>query len=277
LNFFVLSVVGSSIAEPFAVTREIHHNHGAGSACRRPAESLTFDASRATAARPTRIPEVTAMLDVNTARRQMIEQQVRAWEVLDLRVLEAMQRVPREEFAPAALRDLAFADTGIPLGHGQHMLAPKLEGRLLQALELSPDDTVLEIGTGSGYFAACLGALARSVTSIEIHADLAATARASLDRNNVHNVTVETADAFGRADPARYDAVVLTGSLPVYDARFEQWLAAGGRLLVVVGQGPVMEARRITLTHPGELLRESLFETVMDPLIHATEPPKFVF
>jgi protein-L-isoaspartate(D-aspartate) O-methyltransferase len=224
-----------------------------------------------------RFPEVTAMLDVNAARRQMIEQQVRAWDVLDLRVLEAMQRVPREDFAPPAFHDLAFADMSVPLGHGQRMLAPKVEGRILQALELKPDDTVLEIGTGSGYFAACLGALARSVKSIEIHADLAAAARASLDRNDVHNVTIETADAFGYGDPARYDAVVLTGSLPVYDARFEQWLAVGGRLFVVVGQGPVMEARRMTLEGPGELLRESLFETSMDPLLHAAEPPKFVF
>jgi protein-L-isoaspartate(D-aspartate) O-methyltransferase len=136
---------------------------------------------------------------------------------------------------------------------------------------------VLEIGTGSGYFAACLGALTRAVKSIEIHPDLAATARASLDRANVHNVTVEAADAYGYADPARYDAVVLTGSLPVYDARFEQWLAVGGRLFVVVGQGPVMEARRVTCTGPGEWLRESLFETAMDPLVHAAEPPKFVF
>jgi len=217
------------------------------------------------------------MLDVHTARRQMIEQQVRAWEVLDLKVLETMERVPREEFTPPAYRELAFADMDVPLGHGQHMLAPKLEGRLLQALELRPDDAVLEVGTGSGYFAACLGALARSVKSLEIHADLAAAARANLQRNDVHNVTVETADAFGHAETARYDAVVLTGSLPIYDARFEQWLAVGGRLLVVVGQGPVMEARRITMTGPGELLLESLFETVMDPLVHAAEPPKFVF
>jgi protein-L-isoaspartate(D-aspartate) O-methyltransferase len=217
------------------------------------------------------------MLDVNTARRQMIEQQVRAWEVLDLKVLEAMERVRREEFTPAAYRDLAFADMNVPLGHGQHMLAPKVEGRILQALELRPDDAVLEIGTGSGYFAACLGALARSVKSIEIHPDLAASARANLARNNVHNVSVETADAFAYSDAARYDAVVLTGSLPVYDARFEQWLAVGGRLFVVVGQEPVMEARRMTLTGPGELLREGLFETVMDPLAHAAEPPKFVF
>ena len=217
------------------------------------------------------------MLDIDTARRQMIEQQVRAWEVLDLRVLEAMQRVPREEFTPPAYRDLAFADMGVPLDHGQHMLAPKLEGRILQALELKPDDTVLEVGTGSGYFAACLGALARAVKSIEIHPGLAAFARANLARNDVQNVTVEVADAFGYTDPARYDAVVLTGSLPVYDARFEQWLAAGGRLFAVVGQGPVMEARRLTLTGPGELLIESLFETVVDPLVHASEPPKFVF
>jgi len=217
------------------------------------------------------------MLDVNTARRQMIEQQVRAWEVLDLKVLAAMERVPREEFTPPAYRDLAFADMSVPLGHGQSMLAPKLEGRILQALELQPDDAVLEIGTGSGYFAACLGALTRSVKSIEIHPDLAASARANLDRANVHNVTLEAADAFGYADPARYEAVVLTGSLPMYDARFEQWLAVGGRLFVVVGQGPVMEALRITCTGPGEWLRESLFETAMDPLVHAAQPPKFVF
>ena len=217
------------------------------------------------------------MLDVDTARRQMIEQQVRAWEVLDLRVLDALQQVPREEFVPEAYRELAFADTCVPLAHGQTMLAPKVEGRILQALELRPDDAVLEIGTGSGYFAACLGALARSVKSIEIHPDLAASARANLARNNVHNVSVETADAFAYADDTRYDAVVLTGSLPVYDARFEQWLAVGGRLFVVVGQGPVMEARRMTLNSPGELLREGLFETVVAPLVHAAEPPKFVF
>ncbi len=217
------------------------------------------------------------MLDVNTARRQMIEQQVRAWEVLDLKVLEAMERVPREEFTPPAYRDLAFADMNVPLGHGQCMLAPKLEGRMLQALELRPDDSVLEVGTGSGYFAACLGRLARAVKSIEIYPDLAADARASLERNGAHNVSVEVADAFATEEAGRYDAVVLTGSLPVYDPRFEQWLAAGGRLFVVVGQGPVMEARRVTCTAPGEWLRESLFETVMDPLVHAAEPPKFVF
>ena len=217
------------------------------------------------------------MLDVNTARRQMIEQQVRAWDVLDLKVLAAMERVPREEFTPPAYRELAFADMNVPLGHGQSMLAPKLEGRILQALELQPDDAVLEIGTGSDYFAACLGALARTVRSVEIFADLATAARANLLRTDVHNVAVEAADAFALADDTRYDAVVLTGSLPVYDPRFEPRLAVGGRLFAVVGQGPIMEARRVTCTAPGQWLRESLFETVMDPLIHAAEPPKFVF
>jgi protein-L-isoaspartate(D-aspartate) O-methyltransferase len=217
------------------------------------------------------------MLDVNAARRQMIDQQVRAWQVLDLKVLDAMERVPREEFAPPAYRELAFADLNVPLGHGQSMLPPKLEGRMLQALELQPDDAVLEVGTGSGYFAACLGALTRSVRSIEIHPDLAAAARTHLARVGAHNVTVEVADAFALGDPGRYDAVVLTGSLPLYDARFEQWLAAGGRLFVVVGQGAVMEAQRISRSAPGDLRRESLFETVMDPLVHAAEPPRFVF
>jgi len=217
------------------------------------------------------------MIDVNSARRQMIEQQVRAWDVLNLAVLQAMERVPREEFAPPQYRDLAFADMNVPLGHGQHMLAPKLEGRILQALEIQPGDRVLEIGTGSGYFAACLAALAATVHSVEIHADLADAARASLLRTRALNVTVETADAFTRTDAAAYDVIALTGALPVYDSRFERMLAEGGRLFVVVGERPVMEARRITRTGPDDWLREGLFETAIEPLIHAAEPPRFVF
>ncbi len=217
------------------------------------------------------------MIDVNSARRQMIEQQVRAWDVLDLAVLQAMERVPREEFAPPHYRDLAFADMNLPLGHGQHMLSPKLEGRILQALEIQPGDRVLEIGTGSGYFAACLGALAQSVHSVEIYADLADAARANLLRARALNVAVETADAFTRADAALYDVIALTGALPVYDPRFEHMLAEGGRLFAVVGEQPVMEARRVTRTGPDDWLREGLFETVIEPLIHAVEPPRFVF
>jgi protein-L-isoaspartate(D-aspartate) O-methyltransferase len=217
------------------------------------------------------------MLDSDFARRQMIEQQVRAWAVLDAAVLATMERTPREAFVPPAFRELAFADIAVPLGHGQHMLTPTLEGRILQALELRPDDTVLEVGTGSGYFAACLGALTRSVTSLEIFADLADAARGSLARTGASNVTVENADAFAREYTARYDVIVLTGSLPVYDPRFEPLLAEGGRLFAVVGKGHLMDARRITFGGAGQWLRESLFETVVDPLLHATEPPRFVF
>jgi protein-L-isoaspartate(D-aspartate) O-methyltransferase len=217
------------------------------------------------------------MLDLAAARRQMIEQQVRAWEVLDLGVLAVMERVPREEFAPEAYRELAFADLNVPLGHGQSMLAPKLEGRILQALEIKPDDRVLEIGTGSGFFAACLGGLARSVRSIEIYADFVDGARASLARTGVHNVTVEQMDAMTLDAEGGYDVIALTGSLPIYDGRFERALAMGGRLFVVTGLGPVMEAQRVTRTGPAEFLRESLFETVMDPLVHAPAPSKFVF
>jgi protein-L-isoaspartate(D-aspartate) O-methyltransferase len=217
------------------------------------------------------------MLDLAAARRQMIEQQVRAWEVLDLGVLEVMARVPREEFAPAACRELAFADLNVPLGHGQSMLTPKLEGRILQALEIRSEDRALEVGTGSGYFAACLGGLARTVRSMEIFPDLVESARANLLRTGVHNVTVEALDAMTLDVEGAYDAIALTGSLPVYDRRFERALAVGGRLFVVTGLGPVMEAQLVTRTGPAEFLRETLFETVMDALIHAPEPPKFVF
>ena len=217
------------------------------------------------------------MLDLAAARRQMIEQQVRAWDVLDLDVLAVMARVPREEFAPAACRELAFADLNVPLGHGQSMLTPKLEGRILQALEIRPEDRALEVGTGSGYFAACLGGLARTVRSLEIFPDFVDSARANLLRTGVHNVTVEALDAMTLDVEGAYDAIALTGSLPVYDRRFERALAVGGRLFVVTGLGPVMEAQLVTRTGPGEFLRETLFETVMDPLVHAPEPPKFVF
>jgi len=217
------------------------------------------------------------MLDLVAARRQMIEQQVRAWEVLDLGVLSVMERVPREEFAPAPYRELAFADLCVPLGHGQSMLAPSLEGRILQALAVQADDRVLEVGTGSGYFAACLGGLARSVRSIEIFADLAGTARNNLARTGANNVTVEVMDAMTFEADGGYDVIALTGSLPVYDPRFERALAMGGRLFVVTGQGSAMAAQRITRTGPGQWLRESLFETSIDALIHAQQPPKFVF
>jgi protein-L-isoaspartate(D-aspartate) O-methyltransferase len=217
------------------------------------------------------------MFDVESARHQMIEQQVRAWDVLDLNVLGAMQRVRREEFVPAAYRDIAFADMCVPLGHGQSMLAPKVEGRILQALALQADDHVLEVGTGSGYFAACLGQLARTVRSIDLYADFAAAATETLRRTGTHNVAVETFDAMHLSEEGAYDCIAVTGSLPVYDARFERALAVGGRLFVVVGEGPIMEAQRITRAGQGEFVRESLFEVSIDPLVHAAEPPKFVF
>jgi protein-L-isoaspartate(D-aspartate) O-methyltransferase len=217
------------------------------------------------------------MTDVESARRQMIEQQVRAWEVLDLKVLEALARVPREEFVPPVFRDVAFADMCVPLGHGQSMLAPKVEGRILQSLEIQADDRALEIGTGSGFFAACLGQLARSVRSVDLFADFVATAADNLRRTGAHNVSVDVMDAMTLASDQAYDVIALTGSLPIYDGRFERALSVGGRLFVVVGQGPAMEAFRITRARHGEWVRESLFEVALDPLLHAPEPSKFVF
>jgi protein-L-isoaspartate(D-aspartate) O-methyltransferase len=217
------------------------------------------------------------MFDVQFARRQMIEQQVRAWEVLDLRVLDVLQQVPREDFAPPGYRELAFADTSVPLGHGQVMLAPKVEGRILQALEIRPDDTALEVGTGSGFFAACLGRLAHSVRTIDLFPDFVTRATANLLRNGAHNVAADVADAMELAEREAYDAIALTGSLPVYDARFERALKVGGRLFVTLGTGPMLEAFRVTRTGRGEWLRESLFETGMPALLNAPQPPRFRF
>ena len=216
-------------------------------------------------------------MNIEIARRQMIEQQVRAWEVLDDRVLGALAQVRRELFVPEAYRELAFADTEIPLGHGQHMLAPKVEGRFQQALELTAGDTVLEIGTGSGFFAACLARLTVTVRSLEIFADLSARAQENLRASGISGVQVETCDAMTLSDSHRYAAIAVTGSLPVYDRRFERALEVGGRMMVVVGEPPVMEARLVRRASETQWVCESLFETVIAPLVNAPRPQHFLF
>lgn len=214
--------------------------------------------------------------EIEQARFNMIEQQVRPWEVLDQRVLDTMQNVPREDFVPAQYRSLAFADTNIPLGHGQVMMAPNVEGRLLQALAIQPDDTVLEIGTGSAYLTACLARLGRHVTSIDIEPEFTAQAEAKLAAQAVSNVTLQTLDAAaGLEGDQRYDVIAVTGSLPLLQQQFHDNLNTGGRLFVISGQLPIMEALLITRIDAANWTRESLFETSIPPLLHAPEPQSF--
>jgi protein-L-isoaspartate(D-aspartate) O-methyltransferase len=216
-------------------------------------------------------------MDTLAARQQMVDQQIRTWEVLDPRVLDVLSAVPREAFVPQAYRELAFADTPIPIGFGQSMLAPLLQGRILQSLALNEADTVLEVGTGTGYLAAAFGLLARSTHSIDIRADFTAAATANLRTVPQARVELETRDAFSSAPLGEYDVIAVTGSLPVYDTRFEQALRVGGRLFAVVGVAPVMDAILVRRVDSTEWIRESLFETVIDPLVNATAPRGFVF
>jgi len=217
------------------------------------------------------------MLNVEFARTQMVAQQVRAWSVLDERVLATLDAVHREDFVPERFRDVAFADIAIPLGHGQVMLPPKIDGRILQALELGQDDAVLEVGTGTGFLTACLASLAGSIRSVEIYPDLAALASRNLRAAGVTGVSVETLDAWRREEVGRYDAIVVSGSLPTYDARFERALKAGGRLFIVVGQSPAMQALLVRRAGDSPAARTSLFETDIPPLVNAQQPPRFVF
>lgn len=216
-------------------------------------------------------------MDTLAARHQMVDQQVRTWEVLDPRVLDAMAAVPREAFVPAEYRELAFADTPIPIGFGQSMLAPNLQGRILQALGIGASDTVLEVGSGLGYLSACLSLLGRSTHSIDIHPGLVAAAQANLRASPESRVQFEVRDAFGTLPPGEFDVIAVTGSLPVYDTRFEHALRVGGRLFVIVGAAPAMDAILVRRVDGNEWTRESLFETVVDPLINAVAAPKFVF
>ena len=210
------------------------------------------------------------------AREQMIEQQVRAWDVLDERVLAILRIVPRERFVSPEHRFLAFADVEIPLAHAQHMLRPSVAGRLLQALDLNGPERVLEVGSGSGFITACLAASCTAVRSVEIFADLAELAQANLAALNVDNAQVND-DALRLPADTRYDAIALTGSLPVYDERWQRQLEIGGRLFVVVGEPPIMEARLVRRLSDKAWTSESLFETVIDPLRNARHLEEFSF
>jgi protein-L-isoaspartate(D-aspartate) O-methyltransferase len=216
-------------------------------------------------------------IDIEQARFNMIEQQVRPWDVLDQRVLDVMSATPREDFVPEKYRSLAFADINIPLGHDQVMMAPKTEGRLLQVLDVQADDSVLEIGTGSGYLTACLSRLGNHVTSVEIFPEFREAAAAKLAAHGYRNVTLKDADAAnGIGSDTRYDVIAVTGSLPLLQRQFHDNLALGGRLFVITGMPPVMEALLITRIDERNWSRESLFETSLPPLLHAEQPQQFV-
>ena len=207
----------------------------------------------------------------------MIEQQIRTWEVLDPVVLDLLHQVPREDFVPPAYRGLAFADLEIPLGHHQSMLAPKLEARMLQSLSLKKTDEVLEIGTGSGYMTALIAMLAQHVRSIESIPELSEDAAGKLSGHGIANVTLEIGDGFQGADERHYDAILLTGSVPVLPEGFLGCLNPGGRLLAIVGEPPVMQATLVTCVSPGVFSRTNLFETCIPPLANAPQRERFQF
>lgn len=223
----------------------------------------------------------TALSETELARFNMIEQQIRPWDVFDPQVLQALLNVQRERYVPAAMQRLAFSDVELPLiinavDTCETMLTPKVEARLAQDLLLQPSDCVLEIGTGSGYQAALLGKLAQQVTSIELDSRLTAFAQQNLQRNHVTNVTVETGDAHAGWGTTEYDAILVTGSVPVVPDALKYQLRIGGRLVVIVGQAPVMVACRITRTSAASFETVSLFDTVIKPL-RGTATSQFKF
>ena len=215
--------------------------------------------------------KIHALSELELARYYMVEQQIRPWYVEDDKVLQALYDTPREEFVPPALQGMAFADTEVPLiinevDTNEYMLKPVIEGRLALELQLQPTDGVLEIGTGSGYQAALLAYLAQHVTSVEINSTLAAFASQNLERQHIQNVKVEVGDAHEGWGSTEYNAILLTGSVPVVPDALKYQLCIGGRLVAVVGTGPVMTAMRITRTSAASFETESLFDTVIRPL-----------
>ena len=217
-------------------------------------------------------------MDLERARNNMVEQQIRTWEVLDQDVLDLLFVVPREEFVVPAHRSLAFADLQLPVLEGERMWEPKLEARVLQELALGRTDRVLEVGTGSGYLTALLAHRAAHVHSVEIKPALAEFGRRNLERHGTTNVTLELGDgARGWPGHAPYQAIVLTGSTPVLPQALLEQLDVGGRLFAIVGELPVMSARLLTCSAPGAWHSIDLFETVVPPLVNCERPSRFRF
>lgn len=215
-------------------------------------------------------------MNLEYARSQMLRQQIRAWEVLDDRVLEALGTTPRERFVPGEYAEVAFADLEIPIANGQHMMSPSVEGRLLQSLQIEPMERVLEIGTGSGFLTACLARLADSVVSVDVFADFVDAAGPKIEQLELANVELQAADGLALDYEGEFDAIAVTGSVPEIDDTFIRMLRPGGRLFLVTGRRPIMEAQLITLHAYGNWTRQSLFETLLTPLVNADAPPPFV-
>ena len=217
------------------------------------------------------------MNNMEQARFNMVEQQIRPWDVLDSEVLDLLKKVKREHFVPPSQRSLTFMDLDIPLGHGAKMWQPKMEARALQALKLQHGDRVLEVGSGSGYLTALLSSLATHVTSVEIVAELSAMAERNLAAHHIDNVTLEVGDAANGWGTAQYDAIVLTGSVPMQPTVQMNNLKIGGRLFAVIGDAPAMQACLITRTAADAFDSVTLFETSVAPLLNVQQPQRFVF
>lgn len=216
------------------------------------------------------------MKNMEQVRFNMVEQQIRPWDVLDMQVLDLLSKVKREQFVPPASREMAFVDMEIPLGLSASMWQPKLEARAVQALRLKPKDRVLEAGSGSGYLTALMAHQAEHVTSVEIAPELHAFAEKNLTSQKIDNVTLVLGDA-AQGWPGEYDAIILTGSVPILPEAFQNSLKPGGRLFAIVGDAPAMQARLVTCVTPGIFENVVLFETSVAPLQNALQPERFVF
>jgi len=216
-------------------------------------------------------------MNIESVRRQMVEQQIRTWDVFDPSLLSAFHGIPRHQFVPEEYADVAYADTEIPLPHGQCMLRPNIVGRMLQAVNIVKSDRVLEIGTGTGYVTACLAQLADSVTSIDIYPEFVDSAAKRLADLGIDKVALECMDAVDRLPGGKFDAMIISASTPELDMRFVDALNPGGRLFVVVGEAPVMQALLITLNADGETETEELFETNIPPIVAPQRHAEFSF
>ena len=216
------------------------------------------------------------MMDTAFAKRQMVRQQVRTWDVTDDRILDVLKSLNRHDFVPADYRDLAYAETRIPLPCGQEMMRPLIEGRLLQTLSPTDSESVLEVGTGSGYLTACLASLGRSVVSIDIFPELVELGQSNLAAADIENVDVQHMDVTERLPEGTFDVIAVTGSMADFDERLLDALSPGGRMFVVVGDAPVMEARLITRTDAGTTT-DVLFETDLKTLVNAERRSSFAF